>query len=75
MTRTMLDKMKLWLDDLENSQQKEAGGVEIDFYHWFRDVMSVASTQAVYGPENPFAGDPGLVKAFWYVLSSNVLYV
>lgn len=37
----------------------------IDLFAWSRQVMTVCSTRAIYGPENPFTQDPSLVDAFW----------
>ena len=61
MVRTMVEKMNPFLDDLEDKMN----GTDIQLYGWFREAMSVASTEAVYGPENPFTHEPGLIQAFW----------
>lgn len=39
----------------------------IDLYRWVRDMITAASTEATYGPMNPYK-DPEIVDAFWYVL-------
>lgn len=38
----------------------------LDLYRWIRDMITAASTQATYGPLNPY-DDPEVVDAFWYV--------
>ncbi|KAJ9639925.1 hypothetical protein H2199_006158 [Coniosporium tulheliwenetii] len=37
----------------------------IDLYRWTRDMFSVCTARALYGPENIFAMQPELVEAFW----------
>ncbi|KAL8709343.1 MAG: hypothetical protein Q9220_005936 [cf. Caloplaca sp. 1 TL-2023] len=61
MTRTMLDKMQSFIDPLEAGEK----GMEIDLYKWVRTAFTVSSTEAVYGPKNPFNHIPGLEDAFW----------
>ncbi|KAJ6441080.1 cytochrome P450 [Purpureocillium lavendulum] len=42
------------------------GALEIgNLFLWCRDVMSVASTKALYGDSDPFSKDPSLVDAIW----------
>lgn len=44
--------------------------VEIpNFYMWLRDVMTMATCEALYGPGNVFKDRPDLVDDVWYVLS------
>ena len=66
MTRTMLDMMSTSLQALHDNIGKSSEGLEVNLYEWLRAEMSVASTEAVYGPENPFKREAGLVEAFWY---------
>lgn len=61
MTRVMLTKMTEYVDPLAASKD----GEEIDLYKWIRKAMTVSSTEAVYGPKNPFNHDPDLEAAFW----------
>lgn len=35
---------------------------------WIREVITEATTDSVYGPENPFR-KAGIREAFWYVLT------
>jgi len=34
---------------------------------WLRELMMAASGLAVYGKDDPFAGDPKMEQAMWYV--------
>ncbi|TVY58901.1 5-beta-cholestane-3-alpha,7-alpha-diol 12-alpha-hydroxylase [Lachnellula cervina] len=54
----VLDRVAGSLDDLGRR-----GKVEL--YEWTRDVLTIASAEAIYGPENPFSSDPKLVNALW----------
>lgn len=38
-----------------------------NLYLWFRDTISLATTRALLGEENPYEKDPSLVEAAWYV--------
>lgn len=42
---------------------------EIDFFAWTRKTVTMCSTKAIYGPENPFSKYPELEKAFWFIFS------
>ena len=39
-----------------------------DLYAWARRAFTLAGTDSLYGPENPFRWDSELEDAFWYVL-------
>lgn len=56
-----------WNADCEitNSKQQNGGDVEVEMYHWLRKAFTMISTEAVYGPENPFTHEPGMEDAFW----------
>jgi hypothetical protein len=36
-----------------------------DLFSWIRHTICLASTDAMYGPSNPFRVDPQLENAFW----------
>ena len=38
---------------------------EINLFEWTRHMVTMCSTRAVYGPENPFNKNPNFVKSFW----------
>ncbi|KAL5117167.1 hypothetical protein ACEQ8H_004992 [Pleosporales sp. CAS-2024a] len=41
-------------------------GIEVEnFYLWCRDVMSLATTRALYGDNDPFSADKNLLDAIW----------
>lgn len=41
--------------------------VEKDLYNWLRDVVTYATTLALYGSQNPLAIDRTLIDDVWYV--------
>ncbi|KAI4203833.1 MAG: hypothetical protein LQ346_001710 [Caloplaca aetnensis] len=61
MTRTMLTKLVEYLDALAVNED----GTEICLYKWVRTAFTVSSTEAAYGPKNPFNHQPELEAAFW----------
>lgn len=50
-------------------QITEDGIVIRNLFHWARDVMTEATTEALYGPDNPFTKDASLIDDLWYVFS------
>jgi hypothetical protein len=41
-------------------------GLQVDnLYLWCRDVMSLATTRALYGNQDPYNADPSLVETAW----------
>ena len=63
MTKTMLLEASSCLQALDNDNV-------IDLFAWVKHMMTLCSTRAIYGPENPFNRDERLIKAFWYVTLS-----
>lgn len=65
-TRAMLSSVSRRLDDVVNAE----GGTEarsVSLFAWVRELVTRASTDAIYGAGgNPFR-DPAVEKAFWYV--------
>ena len=62
MTSAMLQEVFIRLTALDH------GAIgEIDFFAWIRKTVTMCSTQAIYGPENPFKKHPELEKAFWFI--------
>ncbi|UNI17574.1 hypothetical protein JDV02_003906 [Purpureocillium takamizusanense] len=42
------------------------GALEVgNLFLWCRDVMSMATTRALYGDSDPFSADPSLIQAIW----------
>ncbi|KAI4108716.1 MAG: hypothetical protein L6R37_000880 [Teloschistes peruensis] len=60
MTKTMLTKMGEYLDPLGANPE----GMEIDLFKWIRTAFTVVSTEATYGPKNPFNHKPNLGNDF-----------
>ena len=40
-------------------------GKEIDLFAWSQHIIGQASTDAVYGPKNPYTQSPGFEQDFW----------
>ena len=45
------------------------GKSKISVYAWMRDVLTLSTSSALYGPQNPLAKDRRLIDHLWYVLS------
>lgn len=60
MTETMLREAWIYLDKLKDDH-------EIDLFTWTQHMVTLCSTRAIYGPENPFNRDPKLLGSFWFV--------
>ena len=58
MTQAMLKQVSPYLDALAND-------VEVDLFEWIRNMVTMCSTRAVYGPDNPFDQDKTLITSFW----------
>lgn len=59
---------KAIIDPMNLGRERDSlnGGLEIDnFYLWCRDVMTLATTRALYGNHDPFVQDKSLVDAIW----------
>ena len=41
-----------------------SGGKSVDLHYWCREAITVASTKAVWGPQNPYQSAE-IRKAFW----------
>jgi hypothetical protein len=53
--------MSTRLDDLIASQE----ALPVDLWEWVQHEITVATTQCVYGPRNPYQ-DPKVESGFWY---------
>ena len=58
MTEVMLREISVYLQALEPDS-------DVDLFSWTRHTVTMCSTRAIYGPENPFNKNPTLVSAFW----------
>ena len=62
MTKAMLLEASVYIQALERDNV-------IDLFAWTRQMVTLCSTRAIYGPENPFTQDKErLVNAFWYAI-------
>ncbi|KAK5005405.1 hypothetical protein LTR28_007757 [Elasticomyces elasticus] len=62
-----LDELNLAVLDqfVDTINKFDASGREIKLWAWLRHHFSLASTNALYGPQNPFAIHPELEEVFW----------
>ena len=64
LVQNMLSTLLPFLDEFANAREAT---VSTDLYAWCRRAFTLAGTETLYGPENPFRQEPGLEDAFWYV--------
>lgn len=62
MNRQMIENVAASLDGLKPPTHQS---VKLGLSKWFRRNVTAASTNSVYGPQNPFK-DQSIVDAFWY---------
>ena len=43
---------------------------DIDLFVWMRELVTLCSTRAIYGPENPFSQNSKFNDLFWYVTNA-----
>lgn len=60
MTKVTIETLGAYFDELSSEK-----GLSIDLFAWIRRVFSISSTDAVYGPDNPFRHHADLEDAFW----------
>ena len=58
MTKVMLMEASAYLDALKTDE-------EIELFTWTRQMMTLCSTRAIYGPENPFNKNSRYNNLFW----------
>lgn len=66
----MIGTMQNTLNPLMNQLQQQTKGDEetvIGLFAWIKQSFGLATTEAIYGGENPFKLQPELIKSFWYV--------
>ena len=61
MVIVMLEAVMEKVDHLARNK----GGRKVDLFAWLRYAITMASTEAIFGPESPFKKDPRLEGAFW----------
>ncbi|KAL5337120.1 cytochrome P450 [Aspergillus crustosus] len=75
LTGKPLDRMNEKMVKLLTPLVDELAGKEtVDLYGWCTKAITVASTEASYGPLNPYR-DPKIVDAFWYVSLPCNIYI
>lgn len=65
MIQNMLSALLPFFDEIAGDGEATTN---TDLYGWVRRAFTLAGTETLYGPENPFRREPGLEDAFWYVL-------
>ena len=63
MIQSMLSILLTFLDEFDGVGE----ATTTDLYAWVRRAFTLAGTETIYGPENPFSLEPHLENAFWYV--------
>lgn len=74
MNETMVKNVAAAFEEVD--AELDAGGNEgmvLDLYAWSRHLISLASTDAIYGVENPFRKDRKVEDGFWYVETRCIL--
>lgn len=61
MNRVMIQDIATSLEDLNLSSIKQ---VKLKLAHWLRGIVTAATTNSIYGPQNPFK-DQSVVDGFW----------
>jgi hypothetical protein len=61
MSEAMLREASTYFDKVKDG--------EVDLFAWTRQMVTMCSTRAIYGPENPFNSNSNLVTAFWFVVT------
>ncbi|KAF4439683.1 putative phenylacetyl-CoA ligase, partial [Fusarium austroafricanum] len=62
-------------DPINHGKEKVVNGelhVE-NLYLWVRDIMSLATTKALYGDTDPFGANPSLIEDLWAYKARNLL--
>lgn len=62
MNRVMIQSIAASLDSLQVSVDKP----KLKLAKWLRSNVTIATTNSIYGPQNPFKDD-SVADAFWYV--------
>lgn len=68
LNRAVLEGVAGSLNDIDNN-----GDGKFGLYRWMRNTITIASAEAIYGPNNPFSGNSELVDSLWYDISSEIL--
>ena len=61
MTLAMLHEALIYLETFESQR-------EMELFGWTRNTVTMCSTRAIYGPDNPLDTKSNLEEAFWFVL-------
>lgn len=65
-TRKMQRNLNPIMDQLSSQSQGDED-TTIGLYAWVKNSFCLATTEAIYGRENPYKLQPELIDSFWYV--------
>lgn len=71
MNNVMVQNIAASLDNLERAAEQHE---KIGLAKWLRSVVTAATTNSVYGPQNPFK-DQAVEDGFWYVMLNDLYSV
>ncbi|KAL9025103.1 MAG: hypothetical protein Q9180_007726, partial [Flavoplaca navasiana] len=65
MEQAALTRILGYLNELASELASDPGDVAWDLFSWLSNMMTESSTEALYGPQNPFDRYPELEQALW----------
>ena len=63
--RTLENMIKPLLEEASTYFDALVKDNEVDLFAWMRQLVTMCSTRAIYGPENPFNKNPRYSDSFW----------
>ncbi|KAF2680756.1 cytochrome P450 [Lentithecium fluviatile CBS 122367] len=66
MNRTMVDSLEKLLEEVVDERQEKS----VQLLEWIKEVVTVSTTEGVYGPANPYR-DPAVRESYW-TYSANI---
>lgn len=63
--RTLENTIKPFLEQALTNFDALVKDKEVDLFAWMRQMVTLCSTRAIYGPENPFDKNPQFSDYFW----------
>lgn len=63
--KTLENMIKPFLEEVSGYFDALNKDNKVDLFAWVRQMMTMCSTRAIYGPENPFNKNPKYSDLFW----------
>ncbi len=63
--RTLENTIKPFLEEASTNFDALVKDNEVDLFAWMRQMVTLCSTRAIYGPENPFNKNTKCSDSFW----------